>query len=128
MAEPKVRTHEELEKELAKANKALKEALKAAEEAKAGQAAAEAVMNGITVGNEKNGMVNYMAFKDNDKYKDDIVVGVNGKMYTIQRGKPVDIPREVFNVIRRSMAQDAATAEYMERKAQEYETIKAALN
>lgn len=56
------------------------------------------------------------------------MVGLNGKVYRIQRGKHVRIPRPVYNIIRRSMAQDAATAEMLEEKAREYEAVKQQLN
>ena len=77
---------------------------------------------------DMNELVPFFAFRDNDKYKDDIVVGLNGKVYRIQRGKHVRIPRPVYNIIRRSMAQDAATAEMLEEKAREYEAVKQQLN
>lgn len=122
-------TSEELEKQLAEVKKQLAAAEKEAKKAKAAQAAAEAIMGGGTsVREENDGMVSFWAFKDDNKYKDDIVVGINGKVTRIQRGKHVRIPREVYNVIRRSMAQDAATAEYIEGKAREYEAVKAYLN
>lgn len=46
-----------------------------------------------------NERVPFFAFQDNDKYKDDIVVGINGYNYVIQRGKQVSIPRFVFMAI-----------------------------
>lgn len=128
MAEKKPRTPEEMEKALAAANEALEQTKKEAENAKEAAKAAEEVMRGMTVRDADDGMVSFYAFKDDDKYKDDIVVGLNGKMYRIQRGKHVRIPREVYNIIRRSMAQDASTAEFLEQKSHEYEAIKAQLN
>lgn len=128
MANTKQKTPEEMEKALAAANEALEQAKKEAEAAKEAAKAAEAVMKGMAAGDaEQDGMVPFWAFKDDDKYKDDIVVGWNGKVYRIQRGKHVRIPREVYNIIRRSMAQDAAAAEYMEQKGHEYEAVKAQL-
>lgn len=59
-------------------------------------------------------------FKDNDKYRDDLVVGVNGKYYQIQRGIPVTVPRAVAEVIANSRAQDSAAADYSKAKEQEY--------
>ena len=55
--------------------------------------------------------VPFMAFKDGGKYKDDIVVGHNGKMYRIKRGIQVMIPRKVYNILKRSMDQDGKTAD-----------------
>lgn len=129
MAEKKQRTPEEMEKALAAANEALEQAKKEAAEAKEVARAAEAVMQGVAAGDAaKDGTVPFWAFKDDDKYKDDIVVGWNGKVYRIQRGKHVRIPREVYNIIRRSMAQDAATAEMLEQKSREYDAVKQQLN
>lgn len=128
MAEKKQRTPEEMEQALAAANEALEQAKKEAEDAKEAAKAAEEVMRGMSVREADDGMVSFYAFKDDDRYKDDIVVGLNGKVYRIQRGKHVRIPRPVYNIIRRSMAQDAATAEMLEEKAREYETVKQQLN
>lgn len=129
MAEKKQRSPEEMEKALAAANEALEQAKKEAQEAKDAAKAAEAVMRGMSAGDvADDGMVPFWAFKDDDRYKDDIVVGWNGKMYRIQRGKHVRIPREVYNILRRSMAQDAATAEMLEQRGREYDAVKSQLN
>ena len=55
-----------------------------------------------------------------DKYRDDLIVGVNGKYYQIQRGIPVSVPRSVAEVIANSKAQDSAAADYSKAKEQEY--------
>nr|DAQ52710.1 MAG TPA: hypothetical protein [Caudoviricetes sp.] len=129
MAEKKQRSPEEMEKALAAANEALEQAKKEAQEAKDAAKAAEAVMRGMSAGDvADDGMVPFWAFKDDDRYKDDIVVGWNGRMYRIQRGKHVRIPREVYNILRRSMAQDAATAEMLEQRGREYDAVKSQLN
>lgn len=129
MAEKKQRSPEEMEKALAAANEALEQAKKEAQEAKDAAKAAEAVMRGMSAGDvADDGMVPFWAFKDDDRYKDDIVVGWNGRMYRIQRGKHVRIPREVYNILRRSMAQDAATAEMLDQKGREYDAVKSQLN
>ena len=128
MAEKKQRTPEDMEKALAAANEALEKAKKEAEDAKEAAKAAEEVMRGMSAKEADDGMVSFFAFKDDDKYKDDIVVGLNGRMYRIQRGKHVRIPRDVYDIIRQSMAQDAATAEMLEQKSREYEAVKQRLN
>ena len=64
--------------------------------------------------------VPYTAFKDDDKYKDDIFVAVNGRSFQIKRGEQVMIPRYVYNVLMQSQEQDKATYKYMEQKASEY--------
>jgi hypothetical protein len=58
-----------------------------------------------------NEKVPYYAFKDNDKYKDDIVVGVNGKTFIIQRGVQVMIPRYLKFALDDSAAQKAHAAD-----------------
>lgn len=129
MAEKKSRTPEDMEKALAAANEALEQARKEAEESKNAAKEAEAMMKGMSAKDtEDDGMVSFFAFKDDGKYKDDIVVGLNGKIYRIQRGKYVRIPKDVYAIIRQSMAQDAATAEYLESKSREYEAVKQQLN
>lgn len=60
-------------------------------------------------------------FKDNERYKDPLPVGVNGKMFLIQRGVPVEVPRYVAEVINNSLSQDNAAQLLMSRLAEEYE-------
>lgn len=62
--------------------------------------------------------VDFYAFKDNDKYKDDIFVAVNGRSFKIQRGKHVRIPRYVAEVLENGMDQDAKTANLIEREGE----------
>ena len=64
--------------------------------------------------------VPFRAFKDNGKYKDDIIAGWNGKMWRIQRGKEVMIPRAVLEIILQSMEQDQRAAEYIEEQENYY--------
>lgn len=49
-------------------------------------------------------------FLDNDKYRDDLIVNVNGKAWQIKRGVNVEVPRYVAEVIENSLKQDRATA------------------
>lgn len=69
-------------------------------------------------------LVPFYAFKDNDKYKDDIFVSVNGETCQIQRGKQVMIKRKFYNVLMRSQEQDARAADLMTEQNRNY--IKAA--
>lgn len=59
-------------------------------------------------------------FKDNERYKDDVTVVINGKAWRIQRGVPVDIPMYVWLELERSMAQDAQTAIMIQRESDEF--------
>lgn len=53
-------------------------------------------------------------FKDNKDYKDDLTVGVNGKIYQIRRGVEVEVPQSVYEVICNSQMQDERTAELID--------------
>lgn len=59
-------------------------------------------------------------FKDNDKYKDDVFVAVNGRSFQIKRGETVQVPAYVAEVLEQSMAQDNATANLIERESSAY--------
>lgn len=56
-------------------------------------------------------------FKDNNKYTDDITVGINGRFYKIKRGQPVRVPKAVAEILERSLEQDARTAELIDRES-----------
>lgn len=60
-------------------------------------------------------------FKDNDKYNQDVVVGINGKKWQIKRGVDVEVPPEVAEVIRNSEAQKGLTENALDEKAAEFE-------
>ncbi|MBQ6552427.1 MAG: hypothetical protein IJL83_02255 [Clostridia bacterium] len=49
-------------------------------------------------------------FKDEDRYKDDVFVAVNGKRFRIQRGVRVTVPRYIALEVERSLAQKKAAA------------------
>lgn len=53
----------------------------------------------MTVQEHLNEKVPFYAIYDGERYKDDIVVTINGKSWQIQRGENVMIPRFVFNAI-----------------------------
>lgn len=69
---------------------------------------------------DPNELVEFEAFYDGDKYKDDIFVAVNGRRWQIKRGVKVMIPRYVYEVIKNSEEQDKATADLMERESRGY--------
>lgn len=62
-------------------------------------------------------------FKDSGKYKNDVLVGVNGKFWQIQRGVDVEVPDYVAEIIRQSIEQDNRTADLI---AMESSTAKSA--
>ncbi len=53
-------------------------------------------------------------FRDNDRYKDDVYVAINGKNCMIRRGEWVRIKRKYALVLDQSEIQDIRTAAYME--------------
>ena len=65
-------------------------------------------------------LVPFRAFKDDDKYKDDIFVAVNGRTYLIKRGEEVMIPRNVYEVLKQADEQRKAAAHYQESMQDEY--------
>ena len=78
---------------------------------------------------EKPATVDYMKekvkirlFKDNDKYKDDLFVAVNGRTFQIKRGVEVEVPKAVEEVIRRSEEADLMTATLIAATESEYES------
>lgn len=60
---------------------------------------------------ESKELVEIELFCDNDKYKGDLSVAVNGKVWLIQRGKRVKVPRYVADVLQNSSAQDKTAAD-----------------
>ena len=62
---------------------------------------------------EKKRMEEYVTFelfKDDDKYKDDVYVSVNGSNCVIQRGVPVRIKRKFAMELAKSQQEDMRTA------------------
>lgn len=59
-------------------------------------------------------MVRIMLHKDNNEHKGDLFVGVNMRDYRIPRGKPVDVPEEVAEVIRNHLEQENEVLEFTE--------------
>ena len=54
---------------------------------------------------KKKDMVKFRLFRDNDRYKAPLFVGVNGKAYLVERGVDVEMPRSVHEVIVNSLNQ-----------------------
>ena len=66
-------------------------------------------------------LVEVELFFDGDKYKDDVIVNVNGKAWQIQRGVPVKVPRFVKAVLDSSAKQDAATNRMVRELSEKFE-------
>ena len=71
--------------------------------------------------------VPFKAFKDNNKYKDDIVVGHNGKFWQIKRGIQVMIPRYIYNLIEDAEKQLTEAANYQLELEKDFENRKKVL-
>ena len=71
--------------------------------------------------NPEQDRVYFYAMRDGGRYRDDILVAVNGKTFKIKRGERVSIPRYVAEILLGSMEQDAKAAAYMERIGSDYD-------
>ena len=71
--------------------------------------------------------VSIKLFRDNDKYRDDVYVAVNGKNCVIKRGEWVKVRRKFALVIDQSEIQDLKTAEFLEAQQKKFEEANAAL-
>lgn len=60
-------------------------------------------------------LVEVRLFKDNNKYKDDVFVSVNGENCVIKRGERVRIKRKFAEVLEQSDKQDYETSKLIER-------------
>lgn len=67
-----------------------------------------------------NEYVEVRLFKDNEKYRDDVYVAINGKNCVIKRGVWTRIRRKFALLLDQSEIQDLRTAELMEREASRF--------
>lgn len=67
-----------------------------------------------------NELVEVKLFKDNNKYKDDVYVSVNGENCVIKRGQRVQIKRKFAMVLDLSDMQDYETSLLIEKKSSEF--------
>ena len=81
-------------------------------EAEAAKAAADAYANEL---------VEIQLFKDNNKYKDDVYVGVNGENVVIKRGERVKIKRKFVEVLENSERQRHELSKLIEAKSNQFE-------
>lgn len=111
-----------IEAMFAEATKKAEEMVKAAEERVAeienGKKAASE--DTAKANSELEEYVEVKLFKDNDKYKDDVFVAVNGETCRIKRGVKVKIKRKFALVLEQSDIQDYETSKLMDRKEAEY--------
>ena len=67
-----------------------------------------------------NELVEVRLFKDNNKYKDDVYVSVNGENCVIKRGEKVLVKRKFAEVLDKSDMQDYETSKLIEQKSSEF--------
>ena len=67
-----------------------------------------------------NELVEVKLFKDNNKYKDDVFVSVNGENCVIKRGIRVKIKRKFAELLDKSDLQDYETSMLIEKKSSEF--------
>lgn len=108
---------------LAEAEAAKAEAVKMVEEARkavGAKAAAEEekAKKAAELAAHMEEYVEVKLFKDNDKYKDDVFVSVNGENCVIKRGERVKIKRKFAEVLDHSEHQDYETSKLIEKATQ----------
>ncbi len=67
-----------------------------------------------------NEYVEIKLFKDNDKYKDDVYVAINGKNCVVRRGEWTRIRRKFAMLLDQSEIQDLRTAEMMVGESEKF--------
>ena len=67
-----------------------------------------------------NEYISVKLFKDNDRYRDDVYVAVNGQNCIIKRGEWVKVKRKFALVLDASEIQDMRTAEFVEREQKRF--------
>ena len=67
-----------------------------------------------------NELVGVKLFKDNNRYKDDVFVAVNGENCVIKRGERVMVKRKFAEVLDNSDLQDYETSKLIEKKSSEF--------
>ena len=70
--------------------------------------------------NYLNEYISVKLFKDNDHYRDDVYVAVNGQNCIIKRGEWVRVKRKFALVLDASEIQDMRTAEFVEREQKRF--------
>ena len=67
-------------------------------------------------------------FRDNDRYKDNVYVAVNGQNCIVKRGEWVKIKRKFALVLDQSEVQDMQTAEYLEAEQAKFREAESAIS
>lgn len=70
---------------------------------------------------KENKKVTIHLFRDDSRYVNDLVVGVDGKLYKVKRGVDVEVPESVAMVIEQSLRRKGELDEMIYRKTKEAE-------
>ena len=119
---------EEAQKEAAKilegvqkeATKILEEAKAQAEEAKAQAEQSDKEQPKVNEPDPNEELVEIELFKDGGKYKDDVIVSVNGETIQIKRGEKVKIKKKFALVLDNARKQNKKAADYMNQLSEEF--------
>ena len=65
-------------------------------------------------------LVTINLFMDNDKYKDDVIVSVNGTAWQLKRGEDIQVPRYIAQVLNDSLQQDKKTSLMIRNMEEKY--------
>ncbi len=85
------------------------------------QAEAEEIETDQAIKDWNNRKVKIMLFKDDGAYKDDVTVGLNGRLWNIPRGVEVEVPVAVAEIVRNQEKQDVSTARLIQQMEAEYQ-------
>lgn len=72
---------------------------------------------------KKDKMVTIHLFKDGGKYCNDLVCGIDGKLYKVKRGVDVEVPEVVAELIEESLRRKGELDEMIYRKTRESEKL-----
>lgn len=70
---------------------------------------------------EPNDLVEVKLFQDTGKYAEPLTVVLNGKIWRLERGVPLKVPKDVAEIIEHSEYQNNMTARMIVQKEREWE-------
>lgn len=65
-------------------------------------------------------MVPIYLIKDNNEYKTDVTVQINGRIWQIQRGQQIHVPKMVADVLKQSQHQDMLALDMIQKSSNVY--------
>lgn len=70
---------------------------------------------------QKNELVRFKLFRDAGQYSEPLTVVLNGKIWRFERGVVLEAPKDVYEIIMHSEAQNDATALMIAQKERDWE-------